>query len=144
MRSEHLMAALLALSLTGEARAGIAAPDFTATEARTIARNELLRAIIERDPWLVKRILSVMEGGKQRPGLGFTAPVDGVDARANPDLINSARTAESSVEWNELLRRARAQKEADAKQPPNLSRSSEGSVELMEMMRRARAAKQAQ
>lgn len=151
MRYEALFAALLILAdLSGVARADLAGrppgePKFTVVETKTIARNEILDAIVGQDPWLVRQILDLLEARTRRAGsAGFAPPPDGVDPFRNPDLIGAGRTAEGSAEWTDLIKRARAEKEARDKQPPAVDgRSSEGSVELIDMMRRARAAKDA-
>lgn len=142
MRFETLLCALVILAdLSGAARADLVGrpaglPHFSAADNRTIHRNELLRTIVGSDPWLVRRILDVMT---QVHG---AASAQGVDPAKNPDLTAAGRTAEGSVEWFELLKRARAEKEARDKEPAASGRSAEGSVELIEMMKRAKAAKE--
>lgn len=144
MRFETLFCALVILAdLTGAARADLLgrpseSPHFTAADTRIIQRNELLRDIIDSDPWLTRRILDLME--QMRSG----ALREGVDATKNPDLSGAVRTAEGSVEWLELLKRARAKKDAREKDHAvGGARSAEGSVELIEMMKKAKAAKDA-
>jgi hypothetical protein len=146
MRFEALLAALIIFAdMPGAARAELMAsqPKFSAAESQTINRNELLRAIVGSDPWLVRRILDVMEQ-MHDPARRNEAPASyGLNAARDPDLAGAARTAAGSVEWLELLRRARAEKEAQGKAPATENgRSAEGSVELIEMMKRARAAKE--
>ena len=141
MRFESLFAALVVLSqIVGPAYAELQAtpPHFRAKEARVIGRNELLRAIIEQDPWLVRRLLDVMEEGRtHRSDEVFAPTLEGIDRAKNPDIVSSERTAAGSVEWIELLRRAR-----DAKATvKNSARSAQGSVEFLEMLRRANGAK---
>ena len=137
MRLEVLVAALVILG--GSARADlIDPPRFSAGEHRTIARNEMLSAIAGLDPWLVRQILDLL-GAKPGARRGAREPVEPVDAARNPDLARHGRTAESSVEWNDLIKRAKREKDGRGKD--GLLRSSEGSVELFEMMRRAKAAK---
>lgn len=41
----------------------------------------------------------------------------GLDPDTNPDLVGAGRSAEGSIEWLELLKRARAEKEARDKEP---------------------------
>ena len=141
MRFETLVAALMVLGSCGVARADLTdPPNFNAGEHRTIARNEMLSAIADVDPWLVRRILDLLAGRPgAKPGRARQPPVQ-VDGSKNPDLAHPGRTAESSVEWNELIKRAKLEKEGRGK-GADLTRSSEGSVELIEMMRRAKAAK---
>jgi hypothetical protein len=144
MRLEALLCALVILADPWSmARADLVGhpagpPPFSAADTEIINRNELLRAIAESDPWLVRHILDLM---MQRRG---NAPAEGVDPAKNPDLAAATRTAEGSVEWFELLKRARAEKEARGKDSSAMSgRSAEGSVELIEMMKRAKALKDA-
>ncbi len=91
----------------------------------------------------MRRILDAMEQMRD-PASRNEAPASfGLDAARDPDLTGAARTAAGSVEWLELLRRARAEKEAQGKTPVTENgRSAEGSVELIEMMKRAKAAKE--
>lgn len=139
MRVEAFAAALLVLSACANPASAdlIDAPQFNAGETAIIARNEVLRAIVERDPWLVRGILDLLA----RPSPAAIPP-EPLDSAANPDL--ATRNSQGSVEWNELIRRARQEKDQRGKIAPGLApRSSEGSVELIEMMRRAKAAKDA-
>src|ERR1700730_14674351 len=112
MRIETILAALVVLAnLSGQAQADFKGrsvpPHFSAAETRTIGRNELLLAIIERDPWLVRRILDLVAQHSQNSGQNaFASALKGIDPLKNPDLAGDARTADSSVEWIELLRRA--------------------------------------
>jgi hypothetical protein len=151
MRFEALLGALVILfDLSGAARAELAGktaepPRFTAADHHTIDRNEMLRAIVANDPWLVRRILDlVARWSGAEPHGSNAAPSDGLDPQSDPDLAGADRTAEGSIEWLELLKRARAEKEARDKDAVAASgRTAEGSVELFEMMRKAKAAKEA-
>ena len=137
MRRLLLAATILVGDLTGAALADLAGvrPTFSSAETGAIARNEILRSIVEQDPWLVKQILEAL--AKR------SAPAASSADAANPD-IGQTRNSEGSIEWAELIRRARAEKEARDREPPAATnRSSEGSIELIEMIRRAREAKDA-
>lgn len=144
MRIEALLCAVVLLAeLSGGARADLVLhpanpPHFNAADKQTIARNDLLRAIVHNDPWLVRRMLDLMEQFRNAGSTGLP------DAARNPDLALAGRTAEGSVEWLELLKRARAEKEErDRLAGGANARSAQGSVEMIEMMRRAKAAKDA-
>jgi hypothetical protein len=139
MRFEALLLALVLLAEgAGAARADLdARPNFTVTDQRVIARNDLLRAIVDSDPWLARRILDMLAQMRR-------SVTDGVDPTENPDLAGVARTAEGSVEWLELMKRARLEKEMREKETASgAARTAEGSVELIEMMKKAKATKDA-
>ncbi len=143
MRFESLLCALVILSeLSGAARAEPVRPPeqpvFSSADAGVIARNELLRAIVEKDPWLVRRMLDALE---RLRGSREGGPIAGIDPQRDPDLASATRTAEGSVEWFELLRRALDEKAAQQTSPQGAGRSAEGSVELFDMMKRAKSAK---
>jgi hypothetical protein len=152
MRFETLMAAVLVLSqvpsvATAEPNNGSSCPQFSAAETRTVGRNELLRMLIESDPWLVRQILDAVAQPKARNSDRFVArALDGIDRTKNPDIASATRTADASIEWIDLLRRARAEKEADQKgincEPA--WRTAAGSVELIEMLKRAKQEKPTQ
>jgi len=128
MRKELLIAALI---LIGETAAfAAAAPIFSAAEQGTIARNELLRAVVADDPWLVRKILDMLQQSRRA-----LPPADAAD----PDLA-APRAWQAMVEWNELIKRARAEKAARAAASAS-TRSSEGTVEMIDWMRRAKAKK---
>lgn len=153
MRLETLIAAVLLLSqvpslATAEPNnSSSSCPQFSAAETSTVGRNELLRVLIESDPWLVRQILDAVAQPKVRNSDDFVArALDGIDRVKNPDLASATRTARSSIEWIQLLRKARAEKEADQKgincEPA--WRTAAGSVELIEMLKRAKQEKPAQ
>src|SRR5258707_644013 len=142
MRFESLIVAMLMLSqipsAAAEPRDPSAPPQFSNTEIRTVGRNELLRELIEYDPWLVRQILDAVVQRNAKNSDEFVArALDGINRAKNPDIVSSTRTAAASIEWIELLRRARDEKEAMRKRP----KSAEGSVELIEMLKRAKRAK---
>ena len=62
MRLEALFAALVLFGdLAGPAQADLRGqPQFSAAESQTIARNELLNAVVAADPWLVRRMLDII------------------------------------------------------------------------------------
>lgn len=146
MRLEALIAALILFGgFDGSARADLQGlPQFSAAETQTIARNELLNAVVAADPWLVRRMLDIL--ARQASSRSDEHAVSGTDANPviDPDLSISPRDWQGTVEWNELIKRARAEKEARDKQTPAASgRSSEGTVQLIDLMRRAKAKKDA-
>jgi hypothetical protein len=136
MRYEALLAALLILGQASPSSADhrIREPQFSGSDHQTIGRNELLNAIWEQDPWLVRRILDVM-AQRHSPSEAdpFAELPEGIDAVTNPDIANGTRAAAGSVEWMELLKRAHAEKEGKG----GLSdRSAASSVEFIEMLRK--------
>src|SRR5215467_1692250 len=136
MRFEALIAAVLVLSQVSSAataapRDGATFPRFSASEARTVGRNELLRALIETDPWLVRQILNAVAERSPKNSDEFVArALNGIDRAKNPDIVSSTRTAAASVEWINLLRRARDEKETIGRKAKHESseRSAKGSV----------------
>jgi hypothetical protein len=133
MRTEIYVAALILFAeqiLAGGALADTR-PTFSITEERTIARNELLRVVVDDDPWLVRKILDMLRGSPQA-----RTPSEAAD----PDLVVAPRDWQGMVEWNELIKRARAEKAARNSSGVE-TRSSEGTVEMLDWMRRAKAKK---
>jgi hypothetical protein len=149
MRIETVIAAVLVLSQISAAAAAephsSASPQFSAAETGTVGRNELLRALIETDPWLVRQILDAVAERSAKNSDEFVArALDGIDRVKNPDIVSSTRTAAASVEWINLLRRARDEKEAIRRKPKHESgeRSAKGSVELLELLKQAKKEKE--
>jgi hypothetical protein len=147
MRYEALIAAVLVLSQVGaspaEPRDNAAPPQFSAAETRTVGRNELLRELIETDPWLVRQILdAVAERSAKDAAFDADAFVKSAfyagGARAGSP---EAKTAAASIELIELLRRVKDEKadKQSSKQPSG--RSAKGSVELLESLKKARKEK---
>jgi hypothetical protein len=140
MRMELTIAAMLLTAglAHAELRGAVEPPRFTPTETRLIARNDILVSIVEADPWLVRKILDdlVQKGGAPRPGK------ISIDAKKNPDLVGQPRSAESTVEWLDMVARAKQVKEQREREthrkPETSSRSAEGTVEMLELMRKAR------
>jgi hypothetical protein len=150
MRIETVIATVLVLSqisaaVAAEPQNNSASPQFSAAETGTVGRNELLRALIETDPWLVRQILDAIAERSAKNSDEFVArALDGIDRAKNPDIVSSTRTAAASVEWINLLRRARDEKEAIGGQPKDESgeRSAKGSVELLEVLKQAKKEKE--
>ncbi len=127
--------------VTTDARADIvAAPNFTAQETQTIVRNELLRDIVQADPWLVRRLLDLIPHSSADRGQPTAVAVD---TTTNPDLTASPRDVLGSVEWIGLIKKAKAEKDQRVKAAePIQSRSAEGTIEMIEMMRQAKLRKE--
>jgi len=146
MRHEMLIAAILALSQVAASSSfaqdrpgGI--PHFTAEETRTVSRNEVLQALIETDPWLVRDFLDAVA---QRQAANTAAGKGDDPATAHSDA--------ASVEWLDLLRQLRDEKakgdqEGGTRQegtgPSATNRSAAGSLELLDTLKRARKDKDA-
>jgi hypothetical protein len=147
MRLEAVIAAVLVLSVCApamaESRDSTASPQFSAAEARTVARNELLRALLETDPWLVREILDAAADRPAKNGDEFVA-LEGITPTKHPDIASSTRTAAASAEWISLLRRARVEREAIHSRPKHDSsgRSAKASVELLEVLKQAKKEKE--
>jgi len=149
MRFETLLAAMLVLShisspATAEPRGGCSFPDFSKAETRIVGRNELLSALKEYDPWLVRQILDTVAQRKARNSEEFVArALDGIDRSRNPDIVSSTRTAAAAIEWIDLLRRARAEKEGMQNKPKveSCDRTAAGSVETIKMLMDAKKVK---
>jgi hypothetical protein len=149
MRLESLLVAMLVLShisspATAESRESSAFPRFSTAENRTVERNELLSALKEYDPRLVRQILDAIAQRHARNSEEFVArALDGIDRFKNPDIVSSTRTADASIEWIDLLRRARAEKEEIQRRPkaePD-DRTAAGSVETIKMLMDAKKVK---
>jgi hypothetical protein len=151
MRFESLLAATLVLSqMSGTAHAqrrdDTASPRFSAVEMRTVGRNELLRAVVAHDPWLVRHILDLVAHRNSGGADEFSAQLlDGIDRSRNPDIVSGVRTAAGSVELIEFLRRALAEKNAiqNKSKYQMTGRSAPGSVEFIQMLRDAKSAARA-
>jgi hypothetical protein len=149
MRFDPLIAAVLALSACAPAMAesqdSPSLPQFSTADTRTVGRNELLRALIETDPWLVRQILDALgERGANNSDKFIARALDGINRAKNPDIVSSTRTASTSIEWINLLRRAREEKEAignKSKHQPS-GRSAKGSIELLEVLKQAKKEKE--
>jgi hypothetical protein len=148
MRFDSLIAALVLSASTpaiAKSQDTASLPRFSSAETRTVGRNELLRVLIETDPWLVRQILDARAERSANNSNEFIArALDGINRAKNPDIVSSTRTAAASIEWINLLRRAREEKEAignRSKHEPN-GRSAKGSVELLEVLKQAKKEKE--
>jgi hypothetical protein len=144
MRWELVLSTLILASAAGGARADmVGAPNFSANESTTVAHNALLRDIIEVDPWLVRRMLDIMSHPGASSARTTADSAENVDPATDPDLAISPRDVQGVVEWNSLIKRAKAAKERRDKDPgATLTRSSEGTLEMIDMMRQARIRKE--
>jgi len=134
-----LIAAVLVLSqiapAAAEPRNNAGSPQFSAAETRTVGRNELLRMLIETDPWLVREILDAVAQRDAGSVDDFVRTAfDGGGLTGN---AATTRTAAASIEWITLLRRVRDEKDTHARQQ-STGRSAKGSVELLETLKKAR------
>jgi hypothetical protein len=149
MRYEALIAAVLVLSQVGaspanaEPQFSAASPQFSAAETSTVGRNELLRALIETDPWLVRGILdAVAERGAKDAAFDADAFVNtAFYAGGAPAASPEAKTAAASIELIELLRRVKDEKADKQGSKQSSGRSAKGSVELLESLKKARKEK---
>jgi hypothetical protein len=143
MRYEALIAAVLVLSQVGAApatadpRDTAASPQFTAAETSTVGRNEILRKLIETDPWLVRQFLDAV-AERSAKDAAFDGEAFVSDAFYATGDAEGPKTATASVELIELLRRVKNEKN-DKKQ--GSGRSAQGSVELLETLKKARKEK---
>jgi hypothetical protein len=88
---------LASLAMVGHAGAQLrgstdAAPLFSAADRVVIARNEMLRLIIEQDPWLVRRALDVL------------ATIDDVQTRTAPSGAGRSAGQSSNPDLDRLER----------------------------------------
>ena len=156
MRYEALIAAVLILSQVAGSSANAeprdnaaspqfsaASPQFSAAETRTVGRNELLRELIETDPWLVRQILdavaerSAKDAAFDADAFVNTAFYTGGVRAGSPE----AKTAAASIELIELLRRVKDEKADKQGSKQSSGRSAKGSVELLESLKKAKKEK---
>jgi hypothetical protein len=157
MRYEALIAAVLVLSQIGASPANAeardsaappqfsaASPQFSAAETGTVGRNELLRELIETDPWLVRQILDAVaertakDAAFDADAFVNTAFYTGGARAGSPE----AKTAAASIELIELLRRVKDEKADKQGSKQSSGRSAKGSVELLESLKKARERKE--
>lgn len=108
-----------------------------------ISRNDLLRKIVDVDPWLVRHILDVIAKNEAsaRRGEKSDAP-EGIDASKNPDLAGMPKNALSSKEWLDLVKQAKAEKDKrEQDDPHSFTRDYRGTVDILEMMKQAKEKK---
>jgi len=144
MRWELVLSALILIGAVapGAHADVVAAPNFSTEETQTIARNELLRDIVQGDPWLVRQLLDMLARAKDQ-GVSPASPVSSVDPRLDPDLAISPRDAQGIVEWNQLIRRAKLEKEQRGKAlDSSTMRSAEGTLDMIELGRQAKTRKE--
>jgi hypothetical protein len=150
MRYEALIAAVLVLfpaavsSSVAQERDGGASPHFTAAETRTVGRNELLQALMEHDPWLVRQILDAVAERDVASGGSFDGAAFPSNALYTGSPLSGAATARpdaASVEWLGLLRQVRDEKAAGHHMRHSANRSAAGSIELLDALKKARKEK---
>jgi len=132
MRRELMLALLILMGVAaGTAHADFtAAPNFSAAERETIARVQVLRDLVQGDPWLVRLVFDLAA----QSGSPVTQP--------NADAPTT-RDAQSIVNWNELLRKAKERKkQRDWKDNVDSARSAIGIVDTNDLMRQAKAKKE--
>jgi hypothetical protein len=142
MRYEALIAAVLVLSQVGAGPAGAdprdttAAPQFTAAETSTVGRNEILRTLMETDPWLVRKVLdTVAERSAKNAAFDSDAFVSNTFC-STPDA--SLHTDAASVEWLQMLHRV---KQLKACKMESSDKSAKGSVEMLELLKKTKEGK---
>ncbi len=149
MRYEALIAAVLVLSqvaatsATAAPRDDAASPQFTAAETSTVGRNELLRVLIDTDPWLVRQILDAVARRDATDG-AFGEVLDGAAFVSNAVYTGAAAPSRSaaSVEWLSLLHEVRnVKRHRHHHREWTDDRSAKGSLELLESLKKARKEK---
>jgi hypothetical protein len=151
MRYEALIAAVLVLSSAGVSSSvaqgcdGGASPQFTAAETRTVGRNELLQALMEHDPWLVRQILDAVAERNLASGGGLDGAAflsNALYTSGRSTAAAAARPDAASIEWLGLLRQVRDQKTAGHHHSRHSSnRTAAGSIELLDALKKARKEK---
>ena len=120
MSRKHLAALVIALAALSEPAVAElrgspeGPPVFTAAEVAVITRNAVLSALIQDNPWAVRRVLDALaavsttpNSGSKRPA-GSAAPADvTIDPLANPDLDQLQRVSpEALLDLFKLLKEA--------------------------------------
>jgi hypothetical protein len=139
MRRELMLAILILLGgAAGAARADfVAAPNFSAEERETIARVQVLRDMVQGDPWLVRLAFDLAAQSNFPP-----RPSEPTTQQPNADLP-STRDAQSIVNWNDLLRKAKERKKQRGwNDGADSARSAIGIVDTNDLMRQAKAKKE--
>lgn len=153
MRIKLLLTCLIAIGeIASSAHAEILnpRPHFSAADAKLIAGNSLLSALLEADPWLVRRILNLADMRGPRAGAELAAAAS--DGFAGPrDETN--RDAHGSIAWFEVVAQARKERDAlkrrarpagtNQNADNGTNRSAAESVALLDMMKKARETKSA-
>ena len=139
MRLEALFAALVLFGdLAGPAQADLRGqPQFSAAESQTIARNELLNAVVAADPWLVRRMLDIIAHGRTPEAMRF----GGRPRRSTRSVDYAPRLAgHRRMERTGQARASRKGSPRKTSARPS-SRSAEGTVEMLDMLKNAAKAK---
>ena len=133
MSRKHLAAALaIALAALSEPAAAELRgtpeepPVFTAAEVAVISRNAVLAALIQDNPWAVRRVLDALASVRTTPdnaskgAVGSAAPADAtLDPVANPDLDQLRRVSpEALLDLFRLLKEAEKGSAAAKPQTP--------------------------
>ena len=138
MRRELMLAILILMGgAAGTARADFtAAPNFSAAERETIARVQVLRDLVQGDPWLVRLVFDLAAKSDSSARLDETATQPNADTP-------TTRDAQSMVNWNELLRKAKERKKRRGwNEDTDSARSAIGIVDTNDLMRQAKAKKE--
>ena len=101
-------------------------PIFTAAEVAAITRNAVLSALIQDNPWAVRRVLDALASVRTTPdnasegAVGSAAPADAtLDPLANPDLDQLRRVSpEALLDLFKLLKEAEKGSAAAKPQTP--------------------------
>jgi len=120
MSRKHLAALVIALAALSEPAVAElrgspeGPPVFTAAEVAVITRNAVLAALIQDNPWAVRRVLDALAAVSTTPNngskrvVGSAAPADAtIDPLANPDLDQLQRVSpEALLDLFRLLKEA--------------------------------------
>src|SRR5215813_15005798 len=111
MSRKHLAALVIALAALSEPAAAElrgspeGPPVFSAAEVAAITRNAVLSALIQDNPWAVRRVLDALAAVSTTPNnaskraVGSAAPADAtIDPLANPDLDKLQRVSQAREE----------------------------------------------
>ena len=132
MSRKHLAALVIALAALSEPAVAElrgspeGPPVFTAAEVAVITRNAALSALIQDNPWAVRRVLDALASVRTTPdnaskgAVGSAAPADGtLDPVANPDLDQLRRVSpEALLDLFRLLKEAEKGSAAAKPQTP--------------------------
>ena len=109
MSRKRLAALLIALAVLSEPAAAElrgtpeGAPVFTAVEVAVITRNAVLSALIQDNPWAVRRVLDALAAISTTRIMGASAPSGAapadatIDPLANPDLNQLQRVSPEAL-----------------------------------------------
>src|SRR5262249_12771080 len=112
MSRKHLAALAIALAALSEPAAAElrgspgGPPLFPAAEVAVISRNAVLAALIQDNPWAVRRVLDALASVRTTPdnaskgAVGSAAPADAtLDPLANPDLDQLRRVSPAALPY---------------------------------------------